>query len=210
MNFSVSPFAVLFVALFALALAPNLGVLIVSTRAATAGFRQGVWATSGIVAATLLQVLCAVFVLMIVAAMRPEARQVLRLIAAVWLVWSGMIVIRNAARAPQAMLPPTQRSAASFATGFLLTALNLKSVVLYICFLPAFLSVGNLDGRGVASLLGVAAAAGFFARLVYVVPASQGRIVPGVLTGRLLNVAAGVVVAAAGAGLVSGDWFKTP
>lgn len=204
MTFSFVSFTGLFLALFALALAPNISVLIVTTRAATAGFRQGAWATGGIVAATVLQVMVAIFILMIVAAMRSDARQILRLIAAVYLVWSGMIMIRNAQRAPMATLPMTQRNAASFAMGFLLTALNLKALVFYVCFLPAFLPVGYLEARELLVLLGVVAAAGLTARLLYVTVTAQGRIVPGVLTGRLLNVAAGVVVAAAGVGLVAG------
>jgi threonine/homoserine/homoserine lactone efflux protein len=84
------------------------------------------------------------------------------------------------------------------------TVLNLKSVVFYVCFLPAFLAVGNLDARGTVALLAVVAVAGGLARLIYVTASAQGRIVPGVLTGRILNVAAGVVVAATGAGLVLG------
>jgi threonine/homoserine/homoserine lactone efflux protein len=194
----------LFLALFLLALAPNLSVLIVTTRAASAGFRQGAWATAGVVAATVIHVLLAVFALMIVAAMRPETRQVLRIIAAVYLIWSGMTLIRNAKRAPLAALPTTQRSAASFATGFLLTALNLKAIVFYVCFLPSFLAAGSLDTRATLALLLVVAVAGGLARLIYVTASVQGRIVPGVLTGRILNVAAGVVVAAAGARLVMG------
>lgn len=193
----------LFIALFLLALAPNLSVLIVATRAATRGFRQGVWATAGVVAATLLHMVFALFVLLIAAAMRDQARDVLRLIAAVYLVWTGLKMILNAARAPQAMLPPTQRSAASFATGFLLTLLNLKAIVLYVCLLPVFLTPGALGFRGLGAVLGVVAAAGFLARLAYVIPASRGRIVPGVRTGRLLNVVAGAVVAAAGAVLAT-------
>jgi threonine/homoserine/homoserine lactone efflux protein len=203
----MSPFLTypgLFLATFLLALAPNLAVLIVTTRAASAGFKQGAWATFGIVSATVLHVFVAVFLLMIVAAMRPEARQVLRLIAAVYLVWSGMNMIRNATRAPLAALPPTQRSAASFATGFLLTLLNVKAILFYVCFLPAFVNVGILEAREVLVVVGVLAAAGFLARMFYVTASAQGRIVPGVLTGRILNVIAGVVVAAAGVGLVTG------
>jgi threonine/homoserine/homoserine lactone efflux protein len=198
-------FSVLSLTLCLLALAPNLSVLIVTTRAASAGFRQGFWATAGIVAATLLHVLLAVFVLMIVAAMRPEARHVLRLVAAVYLVWSGMTMIRNAGRAPLAALPMTQRNAASFATGFLLTFLNLKAAVFYVCFLPAFLVAGNLDARAMLGLLGVVAAAGGLARLIYATASARGRIVPGVLTGRVLNVVAGVIVASTGARLVMGS-----
>lgn len=201
---TITNLSALFLALFLLALTPNLSVLIVTTRAASAGFRQGAWATAGIVAAAVLHVLLAILVLMIVAAMRPETRQVLRIIAAVYLIWSGMTMIRNAKRAPLAALPTTQRSAASFATGFLLTFLNLKMVVFYVCFLPPFLSAGNLDARGILGLLGVVAVAGGLARLIYVTASAQGRIVPGVLTGRILNVAAGMVIAAAGATLMKG------
>jgi threonine/homoserine/homoserine lactone efflux protein len=196
-------FTALFLALFLLALAPNLSILIVTTRAASSGFKQGALATLGIVVATLLYVVAAVFLLKIVAAMRPEARQVLRLIAAIWMVWHGMGLIRNASKPPLATLPATQRDAASFAMGFILTLLNVKAIVFYVCFLPVFLNAGSLDFGGVVSLMGVVALAGFAARLLYVSASSRGRIVPGVMTGRVLNVVAGVVAAWAGIRLVA-------
>lgn len=201
---SLPAYTLLFAALFLLALAPNLGILIVTTRAASAGLRQGAWASTGIVAATALQVLIAAFVLAIVAAMRPEARQVLRLLAAAWLVWNGMVMIRNASNPPRAILPRTERNAASFATGFLLTVLNPKSVVFYVCFLPAFVAAGRLGPRGTAEVVIVAVVAGLGARLLYAAASARGRAVPGVLAGRVLNVVAGAVVAAAGAMLVAG------
>lgn len=204
MTASYPSLAVLSIALFLLALAPNLGILVVTTRAATAGFRQGIWASTGIVAATALQVAVAAFVLAIVAAMRPEARHVLRLVAAAWLVWNGLVMIRNAANPPRAILPPTRRSEASFATGFLLTLLNLKSVVFYVCFLPAFVAAGNLGLLGSAKVVAVAVVAGLVARLLYAAASAQGRAVPGVTMGRVLNVIAGAIVAAAGARLVTG------
>lgn len=201
MTFSTIPLLSLFVAFFALALAPNVSVLIVTTRAATAGFRQGAWATWGIAVATVMHAVAALIILMIVEAMRPEARQVLKLLAAVYLIWSGMRTIRMASLPPRVILPPTQRDAASFATGFLLTALRVTSIVFYVCFIPVFVS-GPWGLREAAGVLGVIAAAGFIARLLYVAVSSQGRIVPGVLAGRLLNVMAGALVAAAGALLV--------
>ncbi len=194
----------LFLALFLLALSPNLSVLIVTTRSASAGFKQGAWAATGVVAATWLHALFAVFVLLVVTVMRPEAQQVLRLIAAVYLVWNGLVRIRTASLPPRAVLPTTRRDAASFVTGFLLTFLNLKSILFYVCFLPAFVSFGRFDARGMLVLLGVIAAAGLGARLLYAAASAQGRMVPGVLTGRILNVVAGAVVAAAGARLAWG------
>lgn len=199
----IAPLA-LFVALFLLALSPNLSVLIVTTRSASAGFQQGAWAATGVVAATWLHALLAVFILMIVAVMRPEAQQVLKLVAAVYLVWNGLLRIRTASLPPRAVLPTTRRDAASFVTGFLLTVLNLKSIVFYVCFLPAFVSFEHFDARMLLVLLGVIAAAGMLARLSYAAASSRGRMVPGVLTGRILNVVAGAVVAAAGARLALG------
>ncbi len=197
-------FVLLFAALFLLALAPNLGILIVTTRAASAGLRQGVWASTGIAAATAIQVLIAVFVLAIVSWMRPEPRQVLRVVAAVWLVWNGMVMIRNASIPPRAVLPRTGHHVASFATGFFLTVLNPKSIVFYVCFLPAFVAAGRLGPGGTAAVVLVAMAAGLAARLLYAAASARGRAVPGVTTGRVLNVIAGAVVAAAGARLVTG------
>lgn|SRR5690606_3479566 len=205
MSTSFFPSSALFIALFLLALSPNLSVLIVTTRAASAGFKQGAWAATGVVAATWLHALFAVFILIVVSVMRPEAQQVLKLLAAIYLIWNGLTRIRTAALPPRAVLPTTRRDAASFVTGFLLTFLNLKSIVFYVCFLPAFVAFGSFNAEGLGVLLGVIAAAGMAARLLYAAAAARGRMVPGVLTGRILNVVAGAVVAAAGAGLVVGS-----
>jgi threonine/homoserine/homoserine lactone efflux protein len=183
----------LFLALFLLALAPNLSVLIVTTRAATSGFKQGAAATLGIVLATLAYILVAVFGLMIVADMRPEARHILRLIAAVYLVWNGIGRIQNAAKAPLASLPVTHRTIASFSMGFILTILNLKSVVFYLAFLPAFVAAGTLN------LEKTAAAAMGIAKRGYAAASAGGRVVPSVGVGKALNGVAGAVVATAGA-----------
>src|SRR5690606_21598106 len=152
----------------------------VTTRAASAGFKQGAWAAMGVVAATWLHAVLAVFILIVVSVMRPEARQVLTLIAAVYLVWNGLVRIRTAAFPPRVVLPTTRRDAASFVTGFLLTFLNLKSILFYVCFLPAFISFGSFDAQGLVILLGVIAAAGMLARLLYAAASSRGRMVPGV------------------------------
>jgi threonine/homoserine/homoserine lactone efflux protein len=205
-SIGISPtsLAALFLVLFILALAPNLSILIVTTRAATSGFRQGAWATLGITTATLVYILAAVFVLVIVADMRPEARHVLRLVAAVYLILNGMGRIRNADVGPKAMLPVTHRSAASFGMGFILTLLSVKSLVFYLSFLPLFVSPGTLDGRATLILLGVVALVTGGAKLVYVVASAGGKVVPSVMVGKALNVIAGIVVTAAGGLLATG------
>jgi threonine/homoserine/homoserine lactone efflux protein len=208
LSFSI-PFLSLFTALFFLALAPNLSVLIVTTRAATAGFRQGAYATLGIVAATLVYIVLSAFGLMIVAEMRPEARHALRLIAAVYLVWRGIGMVRNAEAAPKAMLPVTTRSAASFAMGFLLTLLSLKTLVFYVSFLPAFTDIEALDLRSTLGLLGIVALATGAAKLAYVALSARGSIVPSVRVGKALNVIAGCIVAAVGVYLAAA-FFSTP
>jgi threonine/homoserine/homoserine lactone efflux protein len=208
MNFYSASLVSLFLALFLLALAPNLGVLIVTTRAATAGFKQGAAATLGIVAATLAYILAAVFGLMIVADMRPEARYILRLIAAAWLVWNGIGRIQKAAKAPLASLPVTHRTAASFTMGFLLTILNSKNLLFYMAFLPAFLKIGAMNLERILWLLGVAALAMGAAKLGYAVASAGGRVVPSVGVGKALNVIAGALVAATGFMLATGRFIR--
>jgi threonine/homoserine/homoserine lactone efflux protein len=196
--------AALFLALFLLALAPNLGVLIVTTRAATSGFKQGAFASFGIVFATLAYILVAVFGLMIVADMRPEARHILRLIAAAYLVWNGIGRIQNAAKAPLASLPVTHRTVASFSMGFILTILNLRSLVFYAALLPAFVDPGSMNLERTLILLGTAAAAMALAKLGYAAASAGGRVVPSVGVGKALNVIAGAVIAAAGFFIATG------
>ena len=199
-----SPLATLCVALFLLGLAPNLSVLVVTTRAAASGFKQGFAATLGIVVATGLQILVVILGLMIVADMRPEARHFLRLMAAVYLVWSGMSRIRDAAKAPRVSLPVTTRDAASFATGFLLTLLNLKSLLFYMSLLPVFIPAGALNLHETWNVIGVAAAATAAAKLLYVVASARGAVVPSVGLGKALNVLAGILIAVAGFTLATG------
>jgi threonine/homoserine/homoserine lactone efflux protein len=201
--------AALFAAFFLLALAPNLSVLIVTTRAATSGFRQGALATLGIMAATLLHILVSIFALMIVAEMRPEARQVLRMVAAVYLLGRGIGMIRAAGSAPMASLPVTHRGAASFAMGFVLTLLGLKALPLYLGLLPAFVDIGSLNASATRILLVVVALAIAAAKLGYAAASAGGRIVPSVRVGKALNVVAGAVVMAVGATLII-TGFKGP
>lgn len=201
-------FALLFFALFLFALAPNLSVLIVTTRAATAGFKQGVAAALGIVLATLAYILVSIFGLMIVADMRPEARYILRLLAAAYLVWNGIGRIQKAAKAPLASLPVTQRTAASFTMGFLLTILNFKNLLFYMAFLPAFLTVGTMNLERTGLLLGTAALAMGAAKIGYAAASAGGRVVPSVGVGKALNVVAGAVVAAAGFFIATGRLIR--
>jgi threonine/homoserine/homoserine lactone efflux protein len=210
MPFSFSPTSLiaLFLALFLLALAPNLSVLIVTTRAATAGSRQGILAILGIVAATLIYVFAAIIGLMIVADMRPEARQVLRLLSAIYLIWSGMGVIRNSTKAPLASLPVTHRDAASFSMGFILTMINVKALLLYLSFLPVFMNPGSLNFQGTLVLLAVVALATGTAKSAYAVASAGGRIVPSIRVGKALNVVAGIVLAVSGFLLASGRVFR--
>jgi threonine/homoserine/homoserine lactone efflux protein len=205
--FSSMPLA-LFVALFVLALAPRLGVLIVTTRAATSGFRQGAFATAGIVVATLIYVLLSVFGLMIVADMRPEARSVLRLLAAAYLMWSGIGRIRNSGKTPLATLPITHRDTASFSMGFILMLINAKNIVFYLAFLPAFLNPGSLNLRETLILLGVVALATGAAKLAYVVASAGGKVVPSVSVGKTLNVIAGILIAVTGFSLAAGRFIR--
>ena len=206
MDFTFTPnsFAPLFLALFILALAPNLSVLIVTTRTATSGFKQGLFATLGIVAAISIYILLSIFGLMIVADMRPEARHILRIFAAVYLVWGGINMIRNAGVGPRASLPVTHRTAASFSMGFILTLLNVKTLLFYLSFLPVFVSTASLNLRATQTLLVVAAAAGIAAKMGYILASLGGKVVPSVGVGKAFNVLAGIVVAAAGFVLVSG------
>jgi threonine/homoserine/homoserine lactone efflux protein len=141
MSLSLLPgsFLALFAALLLLALVPGTGVLVVSSRAAASGFRQGAFATLGIVAAHGLLLLAAFFGFAVLSWFSPDARLIVRLVFAFLLVRAGWKRIRRAHLPPRPLpLPATSRPAASFAMGFLLTLIDVKAVVVYLGLLQAF------------------------------------------------------------------------
>jgi threonine/homoserine/homoserine lactone efflux protein len=199
MTHSFSVLVALFAALLLLALVPGTSVLVVSSRAATAGFRQGAWAALGIVAADLFFILLALFGLSVVAWMSGTLLTLLRVLLGFLIFRAGYRKFRDAGRPPlPAALPVTMRSAASFAMGFLLTLVDVKAAVFYFGFLQAFVKVGALSLPDLLAVLGTAILAVGGAKLGYAFAAAKLNTWIGPRLGRNLVRAGGVLMMGVG------------
>src|SRR5690606_20134159 len=86
----------LFVTMLALAALPSTSVALVAIRASTSGFRHGASVAAGIVAGDLLFVLLAVLGMTALAELLGAFFVVLRYIAAAYLMWFGISLLRAA------------------------------------------------------------------------------------------------------------------
>lgn len=203
---TVSPgsLAALFIALLLLALVPGTSVLVVSSRAATSGFRQGAYATLGIVAADVLLIFAAFFGFTIFSWFSPNVRLVVRVVFAFLLIRAGWKQIRRANHPPRRLpLPTTSRSAASFAMGFLLTLVDVKAVVVYLGLLQAFVPPESWTGPDMLVIAAIAVVAVGGAKLGYAFAAAKlerwigprmGRSL--IRVGGLIRIAIGVMLLA--------------
>jgi threonine/homoserine/homoserine lactone efflux protein len=204
LTLSLAALASLFIALLLLALVPGTSVLVVSSRAATSGFRQGAYATLGIVVADVLLILAAFFGFAVFSWFSPNVRLVVRLVFAFLLVRAGVKQIQRAHHPPRRLpLPTTSRSAASFAMGFLLTLIDVKAVVVYLGLLQAFVHPHTWTLPDVLAVAAIAIVAVGGAKLGYAFAAAKlekwigprlGRNL--VRTGGALRIAIGVWLAA--------------
>ncbi|MBX3496508.1 MAG: LysE family transporter [Parvibaculum sp.] len=201
MSLGLESMAALFGAMALLAAVPSVSVLIVSARAASAGFAHGALAAAGIVAADILFILLALFGLALVADALGDAFQWVKYAAALWLLWLGFGLFR-AARAPAAAAPAAPSRRSSFMAGFLLTLGDQKAIFFYLGFFPAFLDLAAMTPLDAATIVLIAIVAVGGVKLAWAFAAARAGGIAGPQTARALNIAAALTLAAVAAWLV--------
>jgi threonine/homoserine/homoserine lactone efflux protein len=190
--------ASLFGAMFVLALAPSVSVMLVTTKAAASGFSHGASAATGVVAGDLLFILLAVFGLGFLVDILGGNWYLLKYIAAAYLVWLGVRLWLSGARDVPAA--PSQHTSlrGSFMAGLLLTLADQKAIVFYLAFLPAFLDMSEIAWTDVGILAAITLVAVGGAKLAYAYAGGRMGALVSPAIGRTLNaVAAGVMFVAA-------------
>ncbi len=185
--------AALFVAMTVLAATPSVSVLLVSARSVSAGFRQGVLVTLGIVAADALFILAAIFGLAALAEALGERFAWVRYIGAAYVIALGLALARSA----RPTAPDARGQAPSFLAGLLVTLADQKALLFYFAFFPAFVDLAALTPADVAAVLLIATLAVGGAKLVYAYAADRAGRVAGERASHVLRlIAAGVMIAA--------------
>ena len=194
MSLGLDGMAALFGAMALLAAVPSVSVLIVSARAASAGFGHGALAAAGIVAADILFILLALFGLALAAQALGDAVIWLRYAAALWLLWLAFGLLRAGA-APGPEAPPRPTRLSSFMAGFLLTLGDQKAILFYLGFFPAFLDLAAMTAGDAIAIVLIAIVAVGGVKLAWAYAAARTGGIVGAKAGRALNLAAAALLA---------------
>ncbi|CAB3935197.1 TPA: LysE family translocator [Pseudomonas aeruginosa] len=162
----------LFLAMIALAAMPSSSVALVVVRSATLGVRHGVATALGIVVGDLLFVVLAIAGLVAAVEVMGSVFTVLRYVAAAYLIWVGVGLIRHRDQ------PPKPRGAhetggiwASFVAGMILTLGDVKAVVFYAALFPVFVDVSVLTTFDASLIAAITVVAVGGVKVVYAVAA---------------------------------------
>ena len=142
--------AVFAAAVLVLNATPGVDFLLTVTRTLQGGARAGVAAALGINAGCVVHALAAAFGLAALLALHPQAFAAIQWAGAAYLVWLGVGMLRQAARAVPVMAMPSTaaepRSAwADFRSGLFTNVLNPKVALFFLAFLPQFVPVNSPD-----------------------------------------------------------------
>lgn len=150
----------LFFSMLLLAAIPSTSVLVVTTRAATCGFKHGVTLTLGIIIGDIIFILTALLGLSYIAQTLSAASNFIQLFAGLYLTWFGISMLRPKPNTSTSPAPFADASlSASFLTGLFMTLADLKAITFYLGFLPAFINLKQANTIDITLIILAAAIA---------------------------------------------------
>src|SRR6266481_3876347 len=134
-------FLLFLVAAFVLAITPGAGIFYVLARTLAGGRRQGVESSLGTFVGGLFHVMAAALGVSAILAASAMAFHTVKYAGAAYLVWLGIRMIRaRNAEMPAQTAAPAQ---GSFRQGILTEALNPKTALFFLSFIPQFIVAGR-------------------------------------------------------------------
>lgn len=123
-----------------LAIAPGPGMLYVLARTLAGGRREGVLSSIGTFLGGLVHVLAAATGLSLVLATSAAAFAIVKYAGAAYLIYLGVRMILSAGRDTQIELPVAGSARSPFWQGILTEALNPKTALFFLAFIPQFVN----------------------------------------------------------------------
>ncbi len=139
----MSSFLAFFLAASLLAITPGPGIAYVVARTVAGGRSEGLASCLGTAVGGMVHVVAAAIGLSAVLAQSAVAFSVVKYLGAAYLVYLGIRLLL--ARQPAAALPAADRSGAvrAFLDGIVVEALNVKTAIFFLAFLPQFASLNE-------------------------------------------------------------------
>jgi threonine/homoserine/homoserine lactone efflux protein len=197
---------ILFATLAVLAALPSASVVLVVTRSAVAGLRQGLAVALGIVLGDLIFVALALLGLTALADALGGLFLLIKLLGGLYLIWLGAAMLfSRSAMAPANAGPDTALGLiGSVVAGLLLTLGDLKAILFYASLFPLFV---NLEAVGSADLLLIVLITALSVggvKLSYAVAARRITVyLRGARVGRVAHRGAGLLLLGAGGALIA-------
>ena len=201
----------LFLIMGFLAAIPSSSVLLVVTQSTALGLRNGVATAAGVVAGDLLLMAIAILGMTALAQQMGAFFVVVKYLAAGYLIWFGIGLIRSYRRGAD-IGPPTERLQSlkrvpvSFASGLLLTLGDIKAIFFYASLLPAFVDLAALSTWDVLVISTITVVAVGGVKVGYAFGAGKAmRLARGFAYERELKAVSGGVLVGAGVYILARD-----
>lgn len=185
-----------------LALVPSVSLLAVSTRAASSGFRHGVYVTLGIIAGDTVFIVLAIFGLHLLAEAMGDSFVFIKYLGGAYLIWLGIRLWRASAAVTAGQMHADTSATSSFMTGLLITLGDQKAILFYLGFFPAFMDLRALTVLDALMVIAIAAVAVGGVKLAYAYAASRAGALIGTKVGRTLNIVAACMMIAVGVAVI--------
>jgi threonine/homoserine/homoserine lactone efflux protein len=168
----------LFAVMCSLAALPSSSVALVVARSAMTGVPGGLAAAVGIVAGDLIFMSMAILSMAALASQLGALFVVIRYLAAIYLVWFGIQLIRGHATnepAGRTTRPVTAKTslATSFIAGLLLTLGDIKAIFFYASLLPTLIDLATLTAADIAIVSAVTITSVGLVKAIYVFAANR-------------------------------------
>ncbi|QIB66120.1 LysE family translocator [Kineobactrum salinum] len=194
----------LFVVMIALAAIPSASVALVVVRSATVNVRNGIATAIGVVTGDLIFIAMVMMGLVALSEIMGAFFAMVRYLAAGYLLWLGCQLIRHAAEIRPVDADQAKGSVAtSFISGLALTLGDIKAILFYASFFPAFVDIASLTKSEVWLIMLVTVVAVGGVKVVYALVANRMAYLPkGVVFQRKTKVIAGGLLVGAGGYLI--------
>ena len=202
-SLSFTSIAALFVAMIVGAAMPTVSSLAVLARTAASGFTHGVLTALGIVAGDITFILIAIYGLSFLADMLGDLFVIVKYLGGAYLIWLGATLWMSKADSAEIEGVTESSLLASFLTGLFITLVDLKAIIFYLGFLPAFIDMVTISIIDTGIILIVATVAVGTPKLAYAIMADRARLFSkNARAKKVINVVAGSIMIAVGVFLI--------
>ena len=202
-SLTVHSIAALFGSMVVLASIPSVSVLAVSARSATSGFVHAAITALGIVVGDIIFIILAIYGLSVLAESMGSFFVLVKYLGGTYLIWLGSTLWLSKSNSIEVEGVIESSLLLSFLTGLFITLADLKAILFYLGFFPAFMDLSAITIKDTSIIIVVTTLAVGGPKLCYAFIADRTSLIfKSTRVKKAINITAGSVVIGVGAFLV--------